>query len=161
LFFGFLNIFFMVRMMPKSDIGIWVLFTSVTAILEMVRHGFIRNPFITHLVSAEEHEKSAVITTSLVLHCILAGLLSVLLLVTAAPLSRFWDAPGLDKLFALYALNTIVFIPFLHFEYLQTAKSNFKAIFVQGHFRKQLLETGLAGALCDDRFFCPSSHDPA
>lgn len=138
LFFGFLNIFFMVRMIPKAEIGIWVLFTSVTAILEMVRHGFIRNPFITHLVSADEHEKDAVITTSLVLHCILAGIISVLLLVSAIPLSKFWDAPGLDKLFSLYALNTIIFIPFLHFEYLQTAKSNFKAIFISNFLRLAL-----------------------
>jgi O-antigen/teichoic acid export membrane protein len=38
-------------------------------------------------------------------------------------------------LFYLYALNNLVFIPFLHFEYLQTAKSNFKAIFYCNLFR--------------------------
>ena len=135
LFFGFLNVFFMVRMMPKTEIGTWVLFTSVTAIMEMIRHGFIRNPFITLLVSAEEADKKSVITTSLVLHCMLAGLLSVLLLVCATPLATFWDAPGLDKLFVLYALNNLIFIPFLHFEYLQTAQSNFKAIFISNFWR--------------------------
>jgi O-antigen/teichoic acid export membrane protein len=138
LFFGFLNIFFMVRMMPKAEIGVWVLFTSVTAILEMVRHGFIRNPFITHLVSADGHDKHAVITTSLLLHCMLSGVISVLLLFGAAPLSKFWDAPGLDKLFVLYSLNNIIFIPFLHFEYLQTAESNFKAIFISNFCRLAL-----------------------
>ncbi len=121
--------------MPKTEIGIWVLFTSVTAILEMVRHGFIRNPFITLLVGADEKDKKTVITTSLVLHCFLAGLISLLLLLGAVPLSHFWDAPGLDKLFVLYALNTLIFIPFLHYEYLQTAQSNFKAIFVSNFAR--------------------------
>ena len=125
----------MVRMMPKAEIGIWALFTSVTAILEMIRHGFIRNPFITHLVSADAKDKSTVITTSLVLHCILAAFICVLLLIGAAPLSRFWNAPELDKLFALYALNTLIFIPFLHYEYLQTAQSNFKAIFISNLVR--------------------------
>lgn len=135
-FFGFLNIFFMVRMMPQTDIGIWVLFTSVTAILEMVRSGFIRNPFITLLVDAEGREKKAsVITASLVLHCIVGVMISIFLLVCAAPLAGFWDASGLDKLFFLYALNNIIFIPFLHFEYLQTAQSNFKAIFISNLFR--------------------------
>lgn len=125
----------MVRMMPKTEIGIWILFTSVTAILEMVRHGFIRNPLITHLVSADEKDKNSVITSSLVLHGALAGLICILLLLGAAPLSRFWDAPGLDTLFVLYALNTLIFIPFLHYEYLQTAKSNFKAIFISNLVR--------------------------
>jgi O-antigen/teichoic acid export membrane protein len=60
----------------------------------------------------------------------LAIIISLLLLTGAGPLSNFWDAPGLDSLFYLYALNTIIFIPFLHFEYLQTAHSNFKAIFI-------------------------------
>ena len=41
-FFGFLNLLFMVRMMPKSLIGIWVLFTSVTAILETIRNGGVQ-----------------------------------------------------------------------------------------------------------------------
>ncbi len=115
--------------MPKHEIGIWVLFTSVTAILEMVRHGFIRNPFIANLVSAPEGQKNAVVTASLVLHCILAGMVSLLLVIAAAPLSRFWDAEGLDVLFYLYAFNTLIFIPFLHFEYLQAAHANFKANF--------------------------------
>jgi lipopolysaccharide exporter len=138
LFFAFIAIFFMVRIMPKEEVGIWVLFTSVTAILEMVRHGFIRNPFITHLVSADEADKKKVITTSLVLHCFLAGGLSILLLIVAVPFSKFWNAPGLDILFGLYALNTLAFIPFLHFEYLQTAKLNFKAVFISNLFRVAL-----------------------
>jgi lipopolysaccharide exporter len=133
--FGLQNIFFMVRILPKAEVGIWVLFTSVTGILEMVRHGFIRNPFITHLVSADPKDKNAVITTSLVLHCFLAGIIAGLLMIGAKPLTIFWDAPGLDKLFALYALNTLIFIPFLHFEYLQTAESNFKAIFWSNFWR--------------------------
>jgi lipopolysaccharide exporter len=138
LFFGFFTIFFIVRMMPKHDVGIWILFTSITGILEMIRHGFIRNPFITHVVSADEKDKKTVITTSLMLHCLLAGFISLLLLLTAGPLSRFWDAPGLRMLFTLYALNTIMFIPFLHFEYLQTAKLNFKAVFISNLFRVAL-----------------------
>ena len=138
LFFAFFTIFFLVRIMPKDEIGIWVLFTSITAILEMVRQGFIRNPFITHLVSANEADKKTVITTSLVLHCFLAGALAILLLIVAVPFSKFWNAPGLDTLFELYAINTLAFIPFLHFEYLQTAKLNFKAVFISNLFRVAL-----------------------
>jgi lipopolysaccharide exporter len=135
LFFGFIVIFFMVRMMSKQEVGIWVLFTSVTAILEMIRHGFIRNPFITLLVGAEEDAKKTVITTSLMLHTGLAFVITIFLVIAAKPLSVFWDAPGLDMLFYLYAINNIIFIPFLHFEYLQTAKSNFKAIFYSNFWR--------------------------
>jgi lipopolysaccharide exporter len=135
LFFGFIVIFFMVRMMSKHDVGIWVLFTSVTAILEMIRHGFIRNPFITLLVGADEGSKKTVITASLMLHIALAIVITIFLVIAAKPLAIFWDAPGLDLLFYVYAINNIIFIPFLHFEYLQTAKSNFKAIFYSNFWR--------------------------
>jgi lipopolysaccharide exporter len=128
----------MVRMMPKNDVGVWVLYTSITAILEMIRHGFIRNPFIAHFVSEENEGKKKVITSSLVLHSTLALLISIFLLICAGPLTRFWEAAGLDSLFYLYALNTIIFIPFLHFEYLQAAKSNFKAIFICNLWRHGL-----------------------
>jgi len=117
-------------MLPREDIGVWVLFTSVTAILETVRNGFIRNPFVAMLVDVPPGERKSVVTASLVLHCLLAGCLSIMLLLSAVPLSAFWDASGLESLFFLYALNNIIFVPFLHLEYLQTARSNFKAIFL-------------------------------
>lgn len=128
--FGFLNFFFLVRLLPKEDIGVWVLFTSVTAIIETVRNGFIRNPFISMVVSAPLKERKTIITASLVLHCLLAFGLSIVLLLGAIPLSAFWTAPGLDELFFLYAANNIIFVPFLHFEYLQMARSNFRAILI-------------------------------
>ena len=138
-FFGFLNVFFMARMMSKSEIGIWVLFTSVAAILEMVRVGFIRNPFITHLVSAEEADKKTIVTASFVLHCSLSICISVLIIVGAVPLANFWSSPGLAELFFVYAINNLVFIPFHHFEYLQQAQLKFKGIFISNLFRLGLL----------------------
>jgi lipopolysaccharide exporter len=138
-FFGFLTIFFMARMMSKEEIGIWVLFTSVTAILEMVRVGFIRNPFITHLVSAEEAQKDRIVTASFVLHCVLALMISAVILLTAIPLAHFWNSSDLIPLFFVYSVNNLVYIPFHHFEYLQQAQLKFKGIFISNIFRLGLL----------------------
>lgn len=125
--------------MPKSDIGIWILFTSVAAILEMVRAGFIRNPFITHLVSAEESEKNSIVTASFTLHCILSLVITLLIIFGAAPLANFWNAPQLVELFFVYAINNIIFIPYHHFEYLQQAQLKFKGIFISNFFRLGIL----------------------
>ncbi len=129
----------MVRMLPKDDIGVWVLFTGITAILELLRNGFIRNPFIASLVSANDSDKKQILGASLTLHCILAGTVILLLISVASPLSSFWDAPGLDILFYIYALNSIVLIPFLHFEYIQHSQLNFKGIFISNFVRMSLL----------------------
>ena len=133
--FGFLNIFFLVRIMPKHDIGIWVLFTTITAILEMMRAGFIRNPFITHLVSAAEDQKPTLTTSSLILHCGLALAISGFLGFTAGPMADFWNSPVLRPLILIYALNNILFVPYFHFEYVQAAHSRFSAVFVCNFIR--------------------------
>ena len=134
-FFGFMNVFFMARMMSKTDIGVWILFTSVTAILEMVRVGFIRNPFITYLVSAEPDDKKKIVTASFILHCGLSLLISLVIVAGASALSDFWNSPGLTHLFFIYAINNIIFIAYHHFEYLQQAQLKFKGIFISNLFR--------------------------
>jgi lipopolysaccharide exporter len=134
-FFGFLNVFFMARMMSKTEIGVWILFTSVTAILEMVRVGFIRNPFITYLVSAEADDKKKIVTASFFLHCVLSFFISLFIIAAASALSDFWNSPGLTELFFVYAVNNIIFIAYHHFEYLQQAQLKFKGIFISNLFR--------------------------
>jgi lipopolysaccharide exporter len=129
--FGFQNIYYMVRLLPKSEIGVWSLFISVTSVLELLRNGFIRNPMITHLVSAQtEKDRGDVITASWVLHGLLVAVTSLLMLALAVPLTNFWKAPELDVLFYVYILRGIVLIPCLQFEYLQQSQMNFKAIFM-------------------------------
>jgi lipopolysaccharide exporter len=125
----------MARMLPKSDIGIWVLFTSVASILEMIRNGFIRNPFITHLVAAEEEDKKNIVTSSFILHCLLSLFVTAFLIFGAAPLADFWNATGLAQLFYIYAVNNLIFILYHHFEYIQVAKSKFNANFFSNVFR--------------------------
>jgi len=134
-FFGFLNVLFMARMLPSSELGVWVLFTSVAAIFEMIRNGFIRNPFITHLVAADPAEKPSIMTASFVMHIALALFISLVLIGLAFPLADFWNSPGLSGLFLVYALNNLLFIPYHHFEYIQVAHTNFKGIFVANLFR--------------------------
>jgi lipopolysaccharide exporter len=134
-FFGFLNVFFMARMLSKAEVGVWVLFTSVTAIIEMIRVGFIRNPFITYLVSAEGDDRKKIVTASFVLHVVLSLAMCAAIVLGAIPLADFWNSPGLTELFFVYAINNLVFIPYHHFEYLQQAQLKFKGIFVSNVFR--------------------------
>jgi lipopolysaccharide exporter len=134
-FFGFLNVMCMARMMSESDLGTWVLFTSVTAFLEMIRNGFIRNPFITHLVSADLHEKKYIVTASVVLHCILSAVITAFLFGGGIFMADFWNEPELVSLFFIYGINNLIFIPYHHFEYIQHAQLKFKGIFFSNVFR--------------------------
>ncbi|MBX2963573.1 MAG: flippase [Cyclobacteriaceae bacterium] len=137
--FGLLNIFLLVRLFPPSEIGIWVLFTSVTGILETLRNGFIRNPFIRRLVISEDHEKENIIQSSLYLHIIVAAATALLLVLLAGILAKFWHAERIEGLLYIYSINTLVLVAFLHFEYLLQSKLEFKGIFFSSFIRLSLV----------------------
>lgn len=133
--------------MPKEEVGVWSLYLSVTSILELLRNGFIRNPMITNLVTAETpHEKGLVISSALMLHGILVFFVTIFLLVSAQPLTAFWHAPGLDILFYIYAVRGLVLIPSLHFEFIQQSRADFKAIFITNSVR--LAPLGFYSMVC-------------
>lgn len=132
---GFASIFFLVRMLPPSEVGAWVLFTSVGGILETLRVGFIRIPFISLLVVAKEEERNRIIQSSLLLHILLTFLVVVILVLSAKLLAAFWHVENLENLFYIYALNSFALIAFLHFEYFLQSNLEFKAIFITNFIR--------------------------
>lgn len=136
---GFINIFILVRISPPPEVGVWILFTSVSGILETLRNGFIRNPLISKLVVTEGEERRHIVSASLVLHLILAITTSLLLLIFGASLASFWNAEPLAKLFHIYAANSIILVFYFHFEYLLQSKLEFRAIFFANFVRLSLL----------------------
>lgn len=121
----------MVRVLPVKDIGVWGLFLSVTTVLELLRNGFIRNPLITHMVSApSDEERGKIISASWVLHTLLTLGSCLLLFLGAESLAAFWSAPEIIILFYIYIFRALVLVPALQFEYLQQSQFNFKAIFL-------------------------------
>jgi lipopolysaccharide exporter len=120
----------MVRFMSRDDIGVWTIYLSIPTVFELLRNGFIRNPLISHLVTAKsDDERGRLITASWVLHTILVVVTSGLLLAGAYPLSVWFKSSQLIPLFYIYVLRSLVLIPCLQFEYLQQSQANFKAIF--------------------------------
>lgn len=136
---GFANLFFLVRMLPPSEIGIWVLFTSVGGILETLRIGFIRTPYISLLVVSDEGERSKIIQSSLMLHIFLTCTIAVALSIFAKSLATFWHAEDLELLFYIYSINSMVLIGFFHFEYFLQSILEFRAIFVANFIRLFIL----------------------
>lgn len=134
-FFGFMSIFFLVRMIPPSEIGVWVLFTSVGGILETLRIGFIRIPFISMLVVSNEEERAKIVHSSLILHILLTCLVVALLIIFAGQLAKLWYAENLEQLFYIYSLNSLLLIAFLHFEYFLQSILDFKTIFIANFIR--------------------------
>jgi lipopolysaccharide exporter len=126
---GFINLFIMVRIFSIEEIGVWVLFITVVSMVELLRNGFIRNPFIVYFTSTSETEKPSFLLSSFILHGVIGILTSIALLIFSSNLSAFWEAPELFHLFLVYSITSLVLVPFLQFEYMLESMVQFKGVF--------------------------------
>ena len=135
-FFGFVNFYILIRVLSKEDFGAWVLFISIASLMELIKHGFVRNPLIRYLAMSPDKESSSIQTASLLLNLVV-GLLEVLVLfLCSIYLSDFWDSPQLKTLFRIYMLSTAFFIPINHLEVIQQARMQFKGTFISNIVRQ-------------------------
>src|ERR1700754_4245418 len=66
--FAFVNFYILIRLLSKHDFGAWVLFYTVATFMEMIKHGFVRNPLIRYLTIASEEDSPKIQTASLYLN---------------------------------------------------------------------------------------------
>lgn len=133
--FGFVNFFILIRVLSKEDFGAWVLFISVTTLLELVKHGFVRNPLIRYLAMSEDKESPSIQTASMVLNTVVGVLEVAVLVLCAFLLSDFWDSPQLKDLFLIYIVTTSLLVPINHFDVIQQARMQFKGTLMSNLFR--------------------------
>ncbi|NJM25689.1 MAG: oligosaccharide flippase family protein, partial [Bacteroidia bacterium] len=122
---------------PRSACGFFS--RAFTALLETIRNGFIRNPFITYFVSAENEDRDRFIASSFWLHGLVAVVMSVFLVAFGGLLTDFWDAQPLDQLCLVYAITSLLLVPYLQFEYLMQSALRFDGIFMTNAIKLSLL----------------------
>jgi len=133
--FAFINFYILIRVLSKEEFGAWVLFTTIASLMELIKHGFVRNPLIRYLAMSPDKESSTIQTASLFLNLVV-GLLEVLVLfLCSIYLSDFWDLPQLRSLFLIYMLTTALLIPLNHFDLIQQARMQFKGTFFSNFIR--------------------------
>src|SRR5690348_8598435 len=70
--FGFLNFLILIRMLSPADYGAWVLFISVSTLMELVKYGFTRNPLIRYLSITPHEEQPDLQSASMFLNSVIA-----------------------------------------------------------------------------------------
>ena len=103
--FGLLNFFFLVRILSKNDFGVWIIFLSILALSESIRNAFIYNPLLRYLNSANDEDKKDIITASLVLNLLSAGIISVIFIILAYSINYFIDAPEMTPMFLVSIIS--------------------------------------------------------
>lgn len=133
--FAFINFYILIRVLSKEDFGAWVLFISVASLMELIKHGFVRNPLIRYLAMSPHEESSRIQTASMLLNIVVGGLEVIVLFFCSIYLSEFWDAPQLKMLFLIYMITTSLLVPINHFDVVQQARMNFKGTFASTFVR--------------------------
>lgn len=131
-FLGFIGFMILVRLMTPSEFGVWVLFVSIIAIIEMSRNGFLQNGMIKFLVNQNEIEERKIQSASLLLNGALTLLIIFLVWVTAPLLENLLNAPKLGSLLRVYTFVLPLLILHTHNLVLLQAKFDFKGYFFAG-----------------------------
>ena len=133
--FAFINFYILIRVLSKEDFGAWVLFISIASLMELIKHGFVRNPLIRFLAMSPLEESPRIQTASILLNIVVGALEVLVLYLCSIYLSEFWDSPQMEKLFRIYMFTTALLMPINHFEVVQQARMKFNGTFASNFVR--------------------------
>lgn len=126
--FAFLNFLLLVRILPERELGIWVLYTALTAFADMARTGLTQNGLLS-LAKQDPKEINGLFTAGFILN-ISAGLIFAFILLATAPfLGKLWTAPELINLVLLYFPFTLIYGAARFLDNIHILQEDFKGIF--------------------------------
>ncbi|WKN42332.1 flippase [Tunicatimonas pelagia] len=126
---GFGTVYFLARMLEKDVFGSWVLFLTITTILEIGKQGLIQNGTIKFLASENKSNYAQIVKASFILNTLITTLLSALVVVVSYGLLHFYGEGEIRQLLLFYAIVMLAQLPLSHFEIIQQANFYFEGIF--------------------------------
>jgi len=129
LMFAFFTFLVLVRVLPKNQFGIWVLYLTVVTFAEMIRNGMTNNALVKFLSGQKGDEYKRIATASLFIF-ITTGVLGYLIIVAlSGTLSSMWSAPTLKPLLYLYGIYIVTYMPMQFMQFMAQANMDFKMRF--------------------------------
>ncbi len=123
-----------------NELGIWVIFYTITSFMEVARSGLLQNALVKYLAEAKDGEYPIINTASLTINLILTGVFVLLLMSLAYPAGQLWDEQtyGLSGMLYVYCITVILMIPFHQFNFIQMANLDFRGVFWSNFTRQGL-----------------------
>lgn len=126
---GLGSLMMLTRYFSKPEWGAWVIFLTVTSILEVGRIGLLSNALIKYLSDCTKEEYPKIITASWVLNFMLTCLISLFLWGTAGYIGMRFESEELTTILKIYCVTTFLLIPFFQCNFTQQANLSFKGVF--------------------------------
>src|SRR5687768_15542918 len=109
-----------------SEMGVWSLFLILTAFVEIIRHGLVKNSLIKYINASHPEDLSFILSSAVILNVFITMIVGAILIWGASFISVQLKAPALEYMIYLYGVALLFLIPFSHFEWLMNARLNFK-----------------------------------
>jgi len=127
--FGFLGFALLARILPPREMGIWVVFMTTAALVEVSIVGLLQNAMVKYLSIASKKDYGRIILATMTLYLIVATAFAAILFFSAPFLADFLttdeDAiyrPQLILLFKLFCILLFALIPCYLFNFIQQAQ---------------------------------------
>jgi lipopolysaccharide exporter len=117
------------KALTKEEMGVWALFMSITAIVELIRQGLVKTSLIKFINHSKVEDHRYVLGAALFLNAFITLLTAVVILIFTPYLAKLLKAPQLEEMLYLLQVGMLIMIPFSHFEWLMYGKTQFKGLF--------------------------------
>lgn len=124
------------KALTKQEMGVWALFMSITAIIELIRQGLVKTALIKYINHSEEQDHKYVVGAAFFLNAVITIITAALLFFFTPYVSVLLKAPQLKSMLYILQLGMLIMIPFSHFEWLMYGKTLFKGLFWTYLFRQ-------------------------
>lgn len=124
------------KALTKQEMGVWAIFMSMTAIIELIRQGLVKTALVKFINQSNTQEQRFIVGAAFFLNVIITFIVALLLLIFTPFLAIFLKAPQLETMLYILQAGLLLMIPFSHFEWLMYSKSLFKGLFWTYFFRQ-------------------------
>ncbi len=127
--FGIASFMVLSRTLTQGQRGVWDLFLMITANIELFRQALVRNAYVKYLNSSPDAEIQYIRSAALALNTVITLVIILALGIFTVPFCEFLHAPELIPVLYIFIVGIFVLIPFSHFEWTQSAYTDFRGIF--------------------------------
>lgn len=124
------------KALTKQEMGVWAIFMSITAIIELIRQGLVKTSLIKFINHSSSQDQRFVVGAAFFLNVIITFCVALLLFIFTPFLAAFLKAPQLEPMLYILQGGLLLMIPFSHFEWLMYSKALFKGLFWTYFFRQ-------------------------
>lgn len=132
------GVFILLRALSKEDFGIWAIFLTINAFIEVSRNGLIQNALIKFLSSVPKKQHSAIHGASFALNMLITSANITVLFLSAKLFAQLFHCPDLEYMLYIYGWTTAALLPLSHYNFIQQAYLDFRGVFWSSMMRQGL-----------------------